>query len=452
MQIPQDIFRTYDIRGLLEQVTPDIARQVGKILVHLTGAKTVVVGRDMRATSPELLRAACEGMVAMGADVIDIGMCTTPLFSFTVRHLRADAGLMVTASHNPPEWNGIKFADASGLPISGRTFLADMEKEFPPAPMAGSVREESALDAYVDACLHWPGTPECKGTKVVVDYGNGMGALTMRPLAQRLGIELVELYPEPDARFPNHEANPAKEETLADLKKEVVARGADFGIALDGDADRIAFIDNEGQSIRGDLTLVLFAQDALRRHPGGKIVVSPNQSWTTFDAIQKAGGELVDCAIGRTLMIHKMSETGALVSGEVSSHFFFSEFGNLEAPEHAFVRMLGIWKASGATFADFVRPLREYENSTEINFRVPDKEALLQGIKNTYASQASFVNLLDGIRCDFNRDWWFIARASNNEPLIRLIIEAKDAALLHNRITELSRFMESMGGENILGH
>lgn len=450
MPIPTHIFRSYDIRGLLEEVTPEIANHVGKALVHITGAKTVVVGRDMRATSPELLRAACEGIISMGANVIDIGMCTTPLFSFTVRHLRADAGLMVTASHNPPEYNGIKTANNLGLPFSGKTFLPEMERTFLAAEHVGSVRTENALAPYIDACVAWPGIETLRGVKVVADFGNGMGASTIRPLAERLGIELTELYPEPDARFPNHEANPAKEETLTDLKKEVVRTGADFGIALDGDADRIAFVDNEGVSLRGDLALVLFGEEALRRKPGATIVVSPNQSWTTFDVLKEQGARLVESPIGRTLVIQKMSDEHAEVSGEVSSHFFFSEFGNLEAPEHAFVRMASFWKASEKTFADFVRPLRQFVNSGEINFLVPDKDALLKQLQQTYAPQASCVNTLDGIRCDFERDWWFIARPSNNEPLVRLLIEAKNAELLAQKIQEVSVLVESLGGKNIL--
>lgn len=450
MPIPSHIFRAYDIRGLLEEVTPEIARHVGKALVHMTGAKTVVVGRDMRATSPELLQAAIEGIISMGSDVIDIGMCTTPLFSFTVRHVRADAGLMITASHNPPEYNGIKTANHLGLPFSGKTFLPEMERVFPLAESQGSVRTEDARSSYIDACVAWPNVASLRGVKVVADFGNGMGTTTIRPLVERLGIELVEMYPEPDARFPNHEANPAKEETLADLKREVVRTRADFGIALDGDADRIAFVDNEGHALRGDLALVLFGEEALQRKPGATIVVSPNQSWTTRDVLEEKGAHLVESPIGRTIVIQKMSEHQAEVSGEVSSHFYFSEFGNLEAPEHAFVRMASFWKASGKTFADFVRPLRRFVNSGEINFLIPDKDALLNEFKKVYEPQASFVNTIDGIRCDFGRDWWFIVRPSNNEPLIRVLVEAKDAELLAQRVHELSTFVESLGGKNIL--
>ncbi len=445
MQIIEEIFRVYDIRGLLEQVTPEVARKAAQVLVKQTGAKTVVVGRDMRATSPELLAAAIDGIVSLGVDVVDIGMVTTPLYSFAVRTLPVDAGLMITASHNPPEYNGMKFADKTGFPISGIDIRKGMDEEYQEASVRGTVKSDSVLDAYLDACLDWPGVAEAaKGVKIVADYGNGMGALTMRPLAERLGLEVIELYPEPDARFPNHEANPAKEETLDAIKAEVIKQGADFGVAFDGDSDRVAFIDNEGQSLRGDLAFVLFAKEVLARLPGSTFIVAPNQSWTTTDTITELGGETIESAIGRTLMIRKMFEQGAAFSGEVSSHFFFSEFGNLEAVEHAFVRMLCLWRASGKTFAEMVRPLRQYHNSGEINFHVTDKAAVLAAIKQTYGSQASAMNLLDGVRCDFQRDWWFIVRPSNNEPLIRLIIEAKSQELMDNKRDELTAFIQAV--------
>lgn len=452
MDFPAHIFRTYDIRGLLAEVTPEIAERAAQVLIRSTGAKTVVVGRDMRATSPELSKAAIGAITAMGVHVIDIGMCTTPLFSFSVRHLNADAGLMVTASHNPPEYNGMKFADKNGLPISGKEILPGMKTDLDRSEPSGEVQEQSVLDAYIDACIDWPGAEQIRGTNVIADFGNGMGAMTVRPLAEKLGVNLVEMYAEPNADFPNHEANPAKEETLADIKKEILARHADVGVALDGDADRIGFIDNEGKSLRGDLALAVFAENVLERHPGAKIVVSPNQSWATIDAIKNLGGSIVECAIGRTLVIQKMAVEGAVLSGEVSSHFFFPEFGNLEAPEHAFVRMLVQWKHSGKTFADFVRPLRRFANSGEINFEFTDKEKTWELVKQTYVHQATSVNELDGIRCDFGHDWWFIARLSNNEPLLRLTIEATDDNLLQERITEMSGLLKSVGCTPILKH
>ena len=445
MQIIEEIFRVYDIRGLLEQVTPEVARKAAQVLVKRTGAKTVVIGRDMRATSPELMEAAIDGVTALGVKVINIGMTTTPLYCYAVRNLDVEAGIMVTASHNPPEYNGMKFADKTGFPISGLDIRKGMEDVYDEVVERGTVRDQSVLEAYLDACLNWPGAMEAaKGVKVVADYGNGMGALTLRPLAARLGIELIELYPEPDARFPNHEANPAKEETLDAIKAEVLKQKADFGVALDGDADRIAFIDNEGQSLRGDLVLVVFAKELLQRLPRSAFVVAPNQSWTTTDTIIELGGKTIESSIVRTLVIRKMIEHRAALVGEVSSHFFFPEFGNLEAVEHAFVRMLCIWRSSGQTFADMVRPLRQYHNTGEVNFSVKDKAIVLEQIKQVYGSQASSINTIDGIRCDFNRDWWFIARPSNNEPLMRLTIEANSEELMKFKREELTKFIQAM--------
>ena len=464
MEIPKHIFRAYDIRGLLHEVTVDIARVVGMALVSKTGAKTVIVGRDMRETSPELQRAAIEGITSMGANVIDIGMCSTSMYNFAVStQAHIDAGLMVTASHNPPEYNGIKMAHASGLPISGLEILKILEtspqppplqegesgsllpsREAPPAKEGlGVVSKQDILPAYIDKCLSTIDVPDLSQMKLVVDYGNGMGAMGIREVCKRLNIQMIELFPEPDAHFPNHPANPAIEETLDVLKATVLREHADLGVALDGDADRIAFIDNEGKTLRGDLTLVVFAKDVLSRAAGAKVVVAPNQSWTTIDTITELGGEVVECPIGRTFMIHKMAEVGAKISGEVSGHFFFPEFAYLESVDHAFVRMLSIWKNSGMTFADMVRPLREYHNTGEINFEVHDKAKILAALKAAYAPTASKVNELDGIRCDFDRDWWFIVRASNNEPLIRLIIEAKTEESLNERRNELVAFVEA---------
>ena len=236
MEFSKHIFRAYDIRGLLAEVTPEIARSVGQALVSKTGAKTVIVGRDMRETSPELEQAAIEGVISMGANVIDIGLCSTSMFNFAVSSQpNVDAGLMVTASHNPPEFNGIKMAHANGLPISGTEILESMSKT--PSSFEegagggrshGSVVEQNILPAYIDKCIAVANPPDLLGTKIVVDYGNGMGAMAVRELCKRLNVELIELYPEQDAHFPNHEANPAKEETLADVKAAVIRERADL--------------------------------------------------------------------------------------------------------------------------------------------------------------------------------------------------------------------------------
>ncbi|MCX6715225.1 MAG: phosphomannomutase/phosphoglucomutase [Candidatus Uhrbacteria bacterium] len=446
MEIPKHIFRAYDIRGLLEEVTVDIARVVGMALVSKTGAKTVIVGRDMRATSPELEAAAIEGITSMGANVIQIGLCSTSMFNFAVssqEHI--DAGLMVTASHNPPEFNGIKMALGSGLPISGLEILEEIQKCIVAGDVQkGMVTEQDILSVYIDKCIAVENLPDLSGTKLVIDYGNGMGAMSVRELCKRLKIEVVELYPEPDARFPNHEANPAKEETLADVKAAVVREGADFGIALDGDADRVGFIDNKGESLRGDLTLAVLSKEVLARKPGSKIVVAPNQSWTTFESIEQNGGVALECRIGRKFVVEAVQKQGAVLGGEVSSHFFFEEFHGLEAVDHAIVRMLSIWKQSGLSFADMVKPYRAYTNSGEVNIEIHNKEQVLNKLEQ-YASSATKVNKLDGIRAEFDHDWWFIVRPSNTEPLLRLIVEAKTPELMEEKRDELVALIKETG-------
>ncbi|MBI1908166.1 hypothetical protein HYS28_01975 [Candidatus Uhrbacteria bacterium] len=317
-----------------------------------------------------------------------------------------------------------------------------MTQQMVPAATRGNVIPHDVLPSYLDACLATVELPDVRGTKIVIDYGNGMGATSMQPLCARLGLEVVELYAEPDARFPNHEANPAKEHTLADVKAAVVREGAAFGVALDGDADRIAFIDNEGASLRGDQTLALLAQAALKDHPGAKIIVAPNQSWTSPDAIRAAGGEPVEVAVGRSRVIKAMHNMCAVLGGELSSHFMFREFNNLEAVDFAFVRMLAIWKASGVAFADMARPLRTFANSGEVNLEVRDKAAALARVEERYAKDATAVNRLDGVRCEFGRDWWFLVRASNTEPILRLTVEATTPEAMEARRDELAAVIQ----------
>lgn len=444
MPIPRHIFRSYNIRGLLHEVTPEVAQKAAHALIAITGAKKVVVGRDMRQTSPELAEAAITFFLEQGVDVVDIGMCTSSMYNFAVTS-RSDvgAGFMVTASHNPAEYNGIKMAHPDGLPIAGTEVLARAEDALVVPKAKGKREEYDILGQYLEQCLALAKAPEVRGVKIVIDYGNGMGALSMRPLCEKLGLDVVELYPEPDARFPNHEANPAKEETLADLKKKILEVGAAFGVAIDGDADRIAFVDNEGVAVQGDLTLALMASDRLAQYPKGKILYSINASWAIDDAVRAAGGEPVPCPVGNTKIIKIMQEQKGILGGEVSSHFFFPEFHNLEAIDFAFLVVLGIWKRSGKAFADVVRPLRKYFNSQEMNYEVEDKDGAIAALQRAYEQQATKCISIDGLRYEFNRDWWILVRKSNTEPLIRVTIEAKSAELLEEKKGEVKEVLKA---------
>lgn len=442
MNFPESIFRSYDIRGLIEEITPELAQKVGAVLVKKTGAKTVVVGRDMRANSPELMQAAIEGITSQGADVVSIGMCSTSLFNFAVASMGdIDAGMMITASHNPVEYNGIKMSTGDAMPISGKEIRGLIDQELSDIQPLGEVQEKNIINKYLDACLDHVELPDLSGVKVVIDYGNGMGSVTMSPLLERLGIEYIEMYKEPDARFPNHEANPVKDETLADLKKRIVEESADFGIGLDGDADRVGFVDNLGESLRGDLMLALMAIEVLKHNPGAKIISAPNQSWKVRETIEAFGGEVSEIKIGRTHAIKAMHDEGAVLGGEVSSHFFFKEFANLESVDYAFLLILALWKNSGKTFSEFVERVRGYANSGEVNTEVEDKEAVMKRVEEFYAPLATRIDKLDGIKCEFNKDWWFILRPSNTEPLLRLSVEATSEELMREKVKEITKLM-----------
>ena len=442
-EFPKDIFRSYDIRGLLAEVTSEVARQAGMALVMKTGAKTVVVGRDMRSTSPELQQAAIEGITSMGANVIDIGMCSTSMYNFAISSQEhVQAGLMVTASHNPPEYNGIKMAYHSGRPIPGVEIYQLLPVEAPSGIIVGSVSSQDVLATYLDRCLSLANLPDVSGSKIVVDYGNGIGAVSVRPLAQRLGLQLIELYPEPDARFPNHEPNPAIEANLTALKQTIVREQADFGIALDGDADRIGFVDNEGQALRGDQMLALIAKDVLSQSPKARVILAPNQSWISGEVVRQHCGEPVEVQIGRTFVIGAMHDYEAEIGGEVSGHFFFREMGGLESVDFALANVLGIWKRSGQTFAQLTIEVQKYANSWEVNFEVHDKQKILNALEEKYTHTATLTKKIDGIRCEFNHDWWFIVRPSNTEPLIRLIVEATSEALMREKLEEIVAFIK----------
>ncbi len=464
MLFPQHIFRAYDIRGLIAEITPTLAEAVARALVAKTGAKTVVVGRDMRETSPQLALAATEALTSLGVNVLDIGMCTTPLFYYAVVGLYgANAGIMITASHNPAEYNGIKITLGDGSPITGSDMYKIIEESpvpsVPPAlrsstlsesegksiggSVQGSVKSVAVLEDYLQACMRWPGIESLHGIKIVVDYGNGMGAVAFKPLCEKLGIKCVELYAEPDAHFPNHEANPAKTETLDVLRAKVLEVNADFGVAFDGDADRIGFVDNEGVPLTGDMALAVMATEYLRQHGSGKVLVCVNQSRAVNDAIETHGGEVIWSPVGRTKISALMKKENAVLAGEFSSHFFFPEFHFLEATEHAFVRIATTWKKSGQSFADLVRPYRRYAQSEEMNLEIHQKQEAIDALKEKYASQATTVMTIDGVRCEFDRDWWFLIRASNTEPILRVTIEAKDEALLQEKKEEILSLLQT---------
>lgn len=445
MTFPAEIFRSYDVRGTVDQLGPELAFAIGAATVKLTGAKRLVVGRDMRPTSPSFAAEVARGAMAMGAEVTDIGMCTTPMFNFAVFNwAEHDAGVMVTASHNPPEYNGFKVTRGDAMPIGGEEILeaigrlgsglwALQANAQPPTPSA----RLDVMRPYLERIFALADMPKLRGMKVAVDAGNGMAGIILPEMFARLDATLTALYFDPDGTFPNHEANPIKHETLRDLRSAVAREGAALGVAFDGDADRIGFVDEKGEPIGGDQMLGLLAALRLEERPQGIVVWSPNASWAVRDAIKAHDGRGVWEKVGRTNIIKRVQSEQAMLGGEVSAHYFYPEFGGMESSEFTMLLVLKALARSGKAMSELIAPYRAYARSPETNFEVHEKDAALAALDARYAAQAAAVNRLDGARYEF-ADWWFNVRKSNTEPLLRVNAEAASPELLQEKMAEIA--------------
>ncbi len=435
---PEEIFKPYDIRGTNDQLSEELAHKAGASLVHLTKAKTVLVGHDIRDSSPGLHKAAIEGIISQGADVVDMGLASTPTFKFAVSNfVEHEAGLMITASHNPAEYNGIKFTDSTGYPVTGEDIKETiLNKDLPQVEKRGQVTEHDFIEDYIDKLIRLADLPSLKGLKIVLDTGNGMSGLVLPKLFKRLDCEIVPMYFELDGNFPNHESNPTKEETLTDLKNRIIEVGANFGAGFDGDGDRVCFVDEKGQYIRSDLALAALAEEYLKKRPGGKIVISPSMSWVTKEAIESAGGEAVLEKVGYTYIIKKLREIKGVMSGEVAGHFYFDDFDDLDSSEFALLLLIKKLVQEARPLSEIMAPYHKYHNLKETNFEVADQQAVIKKIEEEYRPKAKEFSDYDGIRADFD-DWWFNIRLSNTEPVVRLNMEAKTPELLEEKKQEI---------------
>ncbi|TAK05347.1 phosphomannomutase/phosphoglucomutase [Patescibacteria group bacterium] len=431
MGIPKHVFKSYDIRGLSPgEIDADAARLLGRAVVAYGGAKTVLVGRDMRATTPELAAALIAGIMEQGADVVDMGLTTTPMFYFATATAEADAGVMVTASHNPAQYNGFKLCRGDAGPIgagSGMEEIRDavLAGNFSDAARQGSVREIALRDAYIDKVLSLVPDAAQADMTVAVDTGNGMAGHVVPALFAKLpDVRLEAMYLELDGTFPNHEANPIKEETLADLKAAVKKHGAALGIAYDGDADRVGFVDDQGETIPGDLVAALVAPELLRQNPGGTVLSDVRCSRVVPEEVERAGGVHVMSRVGHAHIKRQMKELGAVFAGELSSHFYFRDFYGVECADGVALILIDLIRRSGKPLSELVRPLRRYAQSGEINFEIEDKAGAIARIRAAYAPGAAQIIELDGIRIEHD-DWWCSVRASNTEPVLRLNVEGK---------------------------
>jgi phosphomannomutase len=455
----RNVFHAYDIRGLSPgELDEAFADRLGKAILMRFQPKRVLVGHDMRTTSPALEAALIKALTDGGADVTRIGLCSTPMFNVLVGlgNGAYDMGVMVTASHNPGKYNGFKLDRGDASPIgqgNGMEDLAEavMSGEEPPAAAkTGSVTDDAtALQRYVDHILKLAALPaDMPKMKIAIDAGNGMGGAVLPELLKRLPwLEVLPLYFEPDGSFPNHEANPLKTETLADLSALVQKEGCACGAAFDGDADRIGFVDEKGTAIRGDIATALFSQEILKQFPNGLVLYNICSSWTVPEIVAGAGGRSKMSKVGHAFIKRQMREEGAVFAGEPSMHYYFHDLYFVESGDLALLLLLRRIAREKKTLSELCAPLMRYVHSGEINFTVADKAAAVARVKEAYAAKATSSSDIDGIRYEFREpghpenDWWFSFRLSNTEPLVRLSVESRDAETTRKHVEEISKLI-----------
>lgn len=445
------IFKAYDVRGVYPgEIDEGTARGIGAGFAAYLGAKRIAVGRDMRLSSPALAAAFIEGAVSLGADVVDYGMIPTDMLYFAVARDGHDGGAQITASHNPKQYNGLKLVRQEAFPLSGDAGIGDIRDMLvqgrlpPPAARAGAVTAKDALGAYVDHVLSFIDPSLVRPFDVVLDAGSGMGGLVAPRLFERLPCRTTRLCFEIDGRFPNHEANPLIEENRLDLVERVIARGADLGIAWDGDADRCFFVDGAGDFVPGDFVTALLAEAFLMRHPGATIIYDLRASRAVRDTVARYGGTALMNRVGHAFIKRRMRESNAVFGGEVTGHYYFRD--NFYA-DNGFIPamlMLELMSKKGRSLRELLEPLRSrYFISGEINTKVAGMEA----VAGKLAQIAAFYgdarqDTLDGLSVEYD-DWHFNVRPSNTEPLLRVNLEAATEALMERRRDEVVSLIRS---------
>ncbi|MGF6419194.1 phosphomannomutase/phosphoglucomutase [Stenotrophomonas sp. AN71] len=447
--MPLPAFKAYDIRGRVpEELNEDLARRIGVALAAQLAPGPVVLGHDVRLTSPALQDALAAGLRGTGREVIDIGLCGTEEVYFQTDHLGAAGGVMVTASHNPMDYNGMKLVKENARPISSDTGLfaisdavaADTSEAQPPRAGQSAQHDKSA---YIQHLLSYVDAGKLRPLKLVVNAGNGGAGGIVDLLAPHLPFEFIRICHEPDGSFPNGIPNPLLPENRAATADAVREHGADFGIAWDGDFDRCFFFDHTGRFIEGYYLVGLLAKAILARNPGGKIVHDPRLVWNTVDMVEQAGGVPVQCKSGHAFIKEKMRAEDAVYGGEMSAHHYFREFAYADSGMIPWLLIAQLVSESGRSLADWVEDrMAAYPCSGEINFKVADAKAAVARVMEHFAAQSPALDHTDGISADFG-DWRFNLRSSNTEPLLRLNVEARgDAALMHARTDEISRLIQ----------
>lgn len=441
------IFLAYDIRGKVpDELNSETAFLIGKAMADFLPTEgAVAVGRDMRPDSGELAASVARGLMEQGRDVVDVGQVTSDMIYFTVGSKELAGGAMVTASHNPGAYNGIKLVRdrAQGISIeSGLTEIRDNIKgqKFKPTNHPGKRQRADVIDAWIDHVLSFVKGIDMKPFKVAIDAGNGMAGAIIPHLEPKVPFKITPLYFELDGTFPNHEANPLKTETLKDLQQTITKNNLDVGVAFDGDGDRAVLVDETGEPVPGSIMTAMLAEYFLQKEPKATILYNLICSRIVPETIKKLGGKAYRTRVGHTFIKNDMRDQNGLFAGEHSSHFYFRDNYNADSGLIAAIVGLGVLSQSGKKLSELVAKYRVYTQSGEINFAVEDKEAMINKISTHFKDGTQ--DRLDGLTVSYD-DWWFNVRPSNTEPLLRLNVEAKDSGTIKAKISEVENLINS---------
>src|SRR2546428_2691094 len=444
--VDPSIFKAYDIRGIYgENLTDEVAYRIGRAAAHYLDVPEIAVGRDMRLSSPQLAAALLRGIIDQGTNAIDLGMVTTDGLYFAVGAFDYPAGVMITASHNPGQYNGMKFCRAKAFPISldsGLAAIGDLavRGDFPTPVHTGQVTKHDIADAYVKHVLSFIDVNKIKPLKVVIDAGNGMAGLVLPRVFTHLPCELVPLYFELDGSFPHHPASPIEPENMIDVQQKVREVGAVLGAAFDGDADRMFPVDEHGDLVDGSMVTAIVANSLLHKYPGSTILYNLIVSKSVPELIEKLGGKAVRTRVGHSYIKAEMRQRNAIFGGEHSGHFYFRENWYADSGLIAFLITLELVSVEGKPLSELLKPLDKGVRSGEINSVVSNVQGKLRALEEKYGKDALSVDHMDGITVDYG-DWWFNVRPSNTEPLLRLNVEANSRQLMEQKRDELLAFI-----------
>lgn len=439
------IFKAYDVRGVYpDELDEDVVRAIGTGFARFLDRERIVAGRDMRPSSPALFEAFCEGAAIGGATVVDVGLISTDGLYFASGRLGLP-GVMFTASHNPSRYNGLKMCRERAVPISSGTGMEDiraLSEQMMGAEAPRDVKPErvDVLSEYADHCRGFIDEASLRPIKVAVDAGNGMAGKTIPTVFDPLPFEVLPLYFDLDGSFPNHPANPIESENLVDLQKAVLEHGCDVGIAFDGDADRMFLVDEEAQPVTGSTTTALVAERMLRKNPGASIIYNLICSWSVPEVIQENGGTPIRTRVGHSFIKKVMADTGAVFGGEHSGHYYFKENFRADSGMITALLVLEALCLDERPLSQTLEPYERYASSGEINSEVTDQQGVIDRLSDAYANGKQ--DTTDGLTVEFE-EWWFNARPSNTEPLLRLNLEARSSEMMVDKRDEVLGIIRS---------